>query len=130
VGSRDKSIAVQARLAPGLPDVLIDKEQIHQVIINLIRNAIDALAKTDRERTIVLQTQRADPGEVEVTVADTRPGLVPEVKSPLFQPFVTTKARAWASACRSVARSSMAMAGASGRAIIWVKGRRSTSRCR
>lgn len=91
VGARDKAIAVQARLAPGLPDVLIDKVQIHQVIINLIRNAIDALAKADGERTIVLQTRRADPGEVEVTVADTGPGLAPEVKSRLFQPFVTTK---------------------------------------
>ena len=82
---------MQARLAPGLPDVLIDKVQIHQVVINLIRNAIDALAKADGERTIVLQTRRADPGEVEVTVADTGPGLAPEVRSRLFQPFVTTK---------------------------------------
>jgi two-component system, LuxR family, sensor kinase FixL len=91
VGARDKGIAVQARLARGLPDVLIDKVQIHQVIINLIRNAIDALAQTDGERTIVLQTRCADPEEVEVTVADTGPGLANGVRSRLFQPFVTTK---------------------------------------
>jgi two-component system sensor kinase FixL len=92
VGARDKGIAVHAELASGLPDVLIDKIQIHQVIINLIRNSIDALAETDGQRTIVLQTRRADPDEVEVTVADTGPGLANAVKSRLFQPFVTTKA--------------------------------------
>ena len=76
---------------PGLPDVLIDKIQIHQVIINLIRNSIDALAETDGQRTIVLRRARR-PDEVEVTVADTGPGLANAVKSRLFQPFVTTKA--------------------------------------
>lgn len=92
VGAHDKGIAVHAQLASGLPAVLIDKVQIHQVIINLIRNAIDALAKTSGQRKIVLQTQSADPGEVEIIVADTGPGLAHEVKSRLFQPFVTTKA--------------------------------------
>lgn len=91
VGARAKGIAVDSRLAPGLPQVLIDKVQIHQVVINLIRNAIDALADTEGERTITLQTRRADPGEVEITVADTGPGLAEDVKSRLFQPFVTTK---------------------------------------
>ena len=91
VGAHDKGIAVHAQLASGLPAVLIDKVQIHQVIINLIRNAIDALTKTSGERKIVLQTQSADPGEVEIIVADTGPGLAHEVKSRLFQPFVTTK---------------------------------------
>jgi two-component system sensor kinase FixL len=91
VGVRDKGIAVQAQLAADLPEVLIDKVQIHQVIINLIRNAIDALAKTEGERTITLRTQRGGPGEVEITVADTGPGLADEVRRRLFQPFVTTK---------------------------------------
>jgi two-component system sensor kinase FixL len=105
VGARDKGIVVQARLARGLPDVLIDKVQIHQVVINLIRNGIDALAGTAGERTIVLQTQRGGPGEVEVTVADTGPGLAAQVKSRLFQPFVTTKAEGMGiglSICRTI----------------------------
>jgi two-component system sensor kinase FixL len=105
VGARDKGIVVQARLARGLPDVLIVKVQIHQVVINLIRNAIDALAGTAGERTIVLQTQRGGPGEVEVTVADTGPGLAAQVKSRLFQPFVTTKAEGMGiglSICRTI----------------------------
>lgn len=92
VGARNKGIAVHAQLTPGLPEVLIDKVQIHQVIINLIRNAIDALASFEGDqRIITLQTQRAGPGEVEIIVTDTGPGLADEVKSRLFQPFVTTK---------------------------------------
>ena len=91
VGVAHDDIAVQVELAPGLPEVMIDKVQIHQVIINLIRNAIDALAKSDGQRAIILRTSRGDPGEVEVVVADTGPGLPDEVRSRLFQPFVTTK---------------------------------------
>jgi two-component system sensor kinase FixL len=91
VGTAQAGIAVHVELAPGLPEVMIDKVQIHQVIINLIRNAIDALAKSEGQRAITLRTSRGDPGEVEVIVADTGPGLPDEVRSRLFQPFVTTK---------------------------------------
>jgi two-component system, LuxR family, sensor kinase FixL len=91
VGAAHGAIAVHAELAPELPEVMIDKVQIHQVIINLIRNAVDALAKFGGQRAIILRTARGDPGEVEVVVADTGPGLPDEVRSRLFQPFVTTK---------------------------------------
>jgi two-component system, LuxR family, sensor kinase FixL len=91
VGVAHDGIAVHMKLAPGLPEVMIDKVQIHQVIINLIRNAIDALAKSEGQRAMILRTARGDPGEVEVVVADTGPGLPDEVRSRLFQPFVTTK---------------------------------------
>ena len=91
VGAAHGAIAVHAELAPGLPAVMIDKVQIHQVIINLIRNAVDALARFSGQRAIILRTARGDPGEVEVVVADTGPGLPDEVRSRLFQPFVTTK---------------------------------------
>jgi two-component system sensor kinase FixL len=91
VGAAHGAIAVHVELAPGLPEVMIDKVQIHQVIINLIRNAVDALAKFGGQRAIILRTARGDPGEVEVVVADTGPGLPDEVRSRLFQPFVTTK---------------------------------------
>jgi two-component system sensor kinase FixL len=91
VGAAHGAIAVHAELAPALPEVLIDKVQIHQVIINLIRNAVDALAQFGGPRAIILRTARGDPGEVEVVVADTGPGLPDEVRSRLFQPFVTTK---------------------------------------
>ena len=81
-----------AELASGLPDVLIDKIQIHQVIINLIRNSIDALAETDGQRTIVLQTRRADLTKSRSRSPIPAQVLPTRVKSRLFQPFVTTKA--------------------------------------
>jgi two-component system sensor kinase FixL len=60
------------------------------VITNLLRNSIDALDEVDR-REIVLATRLAPPDGVEIAVADSGPGLDPEVARRLFQPFVTTK---------------------------------------
>ena len=87
-----------------LPPVLVDKIQIHQVITNLIRNSVDALAAV-RVREILIRTRRASPHEVEIAVADTGPGLAPEVAARLFQPFVTTKPGGMGiglSICRSI----------------------------
>jgi two-component system sensor kinase FixL len=74
----------------GLPPVLIDKVQVQQVVINLVRNAIEAMAVVPR-RALAVSTDTADDGMVRVSIADTGPGLPPEVASQLFQPFVTTK---------------------------------------
>lgn len=84
--------------------MLVDKIQIHQVITNLIRNSVDALAAV-RVREILIRTRRASPHEVEIAVADTGPGLAPEVAARLFQPFVTTKPGGMGiglSICRSI----------------------------
>jgi two-component system sensor kinase FixL len=90
VGAADRQIEVQLDLAADLPPVLVDKVQIHQVLINLIRNAIDALSAAP-EREIVIQTSARGEGEVEVAIFDSGPGLAAEVRERLFQPFVTTK---------------------------------------
>jgi two-component system sensor kinase FixL len=87
-----------------LPAVLIDKIQIHQVITNLIRNSVDALAAV-RRREILIRTRRASPREVEIAIADSGPGIEPEVAARLFQPFVTTKPGGMGiglSICRSI----------------------------
>jgi two-component system sensor kinase FixL len=60
------------------------------VVTNLIRNSIDALGGIDRGQ-IVIRTHRPSPAQIEIAVADTGPGLAPEVAARLFQPFVTTK---------------------------------------
>ena len=104
IGTAGKRIAVRRRFAADLPPVLIDRVQIHQVITNLLRNSIDALAEVER-REIVLSTRRAEPDAVEIAVADSGPGLDPEVAARLFQPFVTTKAEGIGiglSICRSI----------------------------
>ena len=76
-----------------LPMVYADPIQLQQVVLNLVRNAIDAMAEVEeRLREVVLSTGIADSGEVEITVADHGTGLAPEATEHLFNPFFTTKA--------------------------------------
>ncbi|MCR5881043.1 ATP-binding protein [Phenylobacterium sp. J367] len=75
----------------GVDLVLADKVQIQQVVLNLMRNAIDAMEDSPR-RELVVAARAADDDMVEVSVTDTGPGISPEVADQLFQPFITTKA--------------------------------------
>jgi two-component system sensor kinase FixL len=91
IGAREYGIHVHFRLHPAPPLVLIDKVQIQQVVLNLVRNAMEAVQDTDR-REIVITTMAPVAGQTaEVRVTDTGPGLAPEISSKLFQPFVSTK---------------------------------------
>lgn len=73
-----------------LPAVDVDKVQIQQVLLNLMRNAFEAMEGAPDKRVTVAARRRDDMVELQVT--DTGPGLSPEVAAKLFQPFVTTKA--------------------------------------
>jgi two-component system nitrogen regulation sensor histidine kinase NtrY len=79
------------RLAPGLPLVRLDPEQIRRVIINLVDNAIEAM---ERRGAIVIETQ-LDAGNnlVRITVADDGPGIPPAERDKLFLPYYSTKGR-------------------------------------
>lgn len=77
-------------LARDLPLIQIDKVQIQQVVVNLVRNAVEVLHEVDR-RSLVIRTIRGENRTQEVAVADTGPGIAPEVADQLFKPFVTTK---------------------------------------
>jgi two-component system, LuxR family, sensor kinase FixL len=104
VGTKGQGIAARRVLGDGLPPVLLDKIQIHQVITNLIRNSVDALDGVQR-REIVISTRQAGQDSIEITVADTGPGMAPELADRLFQPFVTTKPTGLGiglSICRSI----------------------------
>lgn len=90
VGAKDQGIRVRARYDPLVDLVLADKVQIQQVLLNLVRNAIEAMAGTDR-RDLLLATAAGDDDMVTIDVADTGAGVDPEIASQLFQPFVTTK---------------------------------------
>jgi len=72
-----------------LPPGIVDPVQIQQVVLNLVRNAIEAMEEVD-SRELMIAT-RAIEDEIEVSVADTGPGIAPELADRLFQPFVTTK---------------------------------------
>ena len=77
-------------LPPGLPEISLDAQQIEQVLLNLLNNSRQALARHEGERRIDLRVEaRAD--TVVIEVADTGPGLTPEVRARLFEPFVSTK---------------------------------------
>lgn len=90
VGAREQGIEVRMDLCPDLPPVLIDQVQIQQVLLNLVRNGVEALQQV-QDRRLTISTGASEDGAV-VRVADSGPGLSPEVAEHLFQPFVTTKA--------------------------------------
>ncbi len=90
VGAKDLGVRVMFRLDPAADLVLADKVQIQQVILNLMRNAIEAMEQSER-RELVLSVSSADGGMVTVSVADTGSGIAEEVLLHLFEPFVTSK---------------------------------------
>lgn len=90
IGTKDLGVRVRYDLNPEVDLVVVDKVQIQQVILNLVRNAIDAMADSKRrELTIVVDEEGS--GMARVAIADTGPGIDPEVRQQLFRPFVTTK---------------------------------------
>lgn len=90
VGAKEHGIRVRFDLSPAVDLVLVDKVQVQQVILNLIRNAIDAMTESERRDLVVRVTPDGDDMAL-VTVSDTGPGIRPDVADQLFQPFVTTK---------------------------------------
>lgn len=90
--ANQNEVRVEPDLAPGLPPVTVAAIQIHQVLVNLMRNAIEALSDTERgERQIILRTRQRPNGMVEVSVDDNGPGIPYDVQQELFEPFVSTK---------------------------------------
>jgi two-component system sensor kinase FixL len=90
VGAKQTGIRVTYDFDPGAQFVLADKVQIQQVLLNLLRNAIEAMQETERKQ-LSLSSQLIDSETVEVKVADTGSGIAPEIAGQLFQPFVTSK---------------------------------------
>jgi two-component system sensor kinase FixL len=90
VGGKDRGIRVQFQFDLSVDLVLADRVQIQQVLLNLIRNAMDAMESSEiRDLTIAIAP--TDKGFVRISVIDTGSGIAPEVAKQLFQPFVTTK---------------------------------------
>jgi len=92
VGAKDKGVRVHFAFTPQLDYVLVDKVQVQQVLVNLIRNAIDAM-ETATTRELVIATSRGPDNMIEISVADTGAGIAPEIATQLFQPFITTKSQ-------------------------------------
>ena len=90
VGVKEQGVRVRFQLDPRADRVLADKVQIQQVLLNLMRNAIEAMAEVKR-RELLVATETIGDGMIAVAVEDTGPGISAEIANQLFQPFVTTK---------------------------------------
>ena len=89
VGARQRGIDTRIEIASGLPPVWADRVQIQQVLLNLMRNAIEAMEAGPR-RELTVRAEYAEEA-VRISVTDTGAGIAPDVAARLFQPFVTTK---------------------------------------
>jgi len=86
-------VAYRAELAAKLPQVTLDRGQIQQVVLNLVRNAVEALALQRKSAgEVVVSTRRTPADEVEIAVRDNGPGVDDQVVARMFDPFCTTKA--------------------------------------
>jgi two-component system sensor kinase FixL len=90
VGAKDQGILVRFQFNSARDLVLADKVQIQQVLLNLIRNAIEAMEESER-RELTISTELVEDDMVKISVADSGQGISPDVVMQLFQPFVTTK---------------------------------------
>ena len=87
-----QNVEIETKADPGLPVVLADQVQIEQVLLNLLRNAMDAMAAANtRPRSIVVEARRKSHNAIEISVSDSGPGIAAEVTDTIFEPFVTTK---------------------------------------
>ncbi|MBI2312078.1 MAG: PAS domain S-box protein [Betaproteobacteria bacterium] len=106
IEAQKKGIRVVQELAPGLPEVCADRIMIEQVILNLVRNGIEAMDDTPEERrALTVRTTRGDDGAVEIAVSDAGHGIPSEQRDKLFSAFFTTKAEGMGmglNICRSI----------------------------
>jgi two-component system sensor kinase FixL len=91
VGSRERGVRTLFEFAPDVDRVIADRVQIQQVLINLMRNAMEAMRDSPRRELKVRVGRGKDADDIVVEVADTGPGISDEVAVRLFQAFVTTK---------------------------------------
>lgn len=104
VGARENAITVVFRLDPHAEQVMVDRIQIQQVLVNLIRNACEVLMDAGGKRELAIETKPVG-DTVQVSVSDSGAGIAPSVRAHLFQPFVTTKRKGMGlglSICRTI----------------------------
>jgi two-component system sensor histidine kinase DctS len=91
--ARQSYVTLQIDVAPDLPPVLADRVLLEQVLLNLTRNAIEAMQEVEpQQRLLRITAAHGLPGRVAVSVIDNGHGIAPEVAARLFSPFFSTKA--------------------------------------
>lgn len=105
VDLRRQGLRLEPQLEPDLPPVRVDAVQIQQVLLNLIRNAADAMQTQRQDDRILMQARRHGRDWLEIAVEDSGPGLDAAVLERLFEPFTSTKDRGFGlglSICKSL----------------------------
>jgi C4-dicarboxylate-specific signal transduction histidine kinase len=85
------SVSIQTDLAADLPQLMADRVQLQQVMLNLIMNSMDAMKDIDGTRELVIKSQRTEDEQLMMSVSDTGVGLPPEQADQIFNAFFTTK---------------------------------------
>ena len=87
------SVVVNLELDETLQEVVGDAIQIEQVILNLVRNGIEAIASCNNldQRVVTLRTSKLQTGEIEVSISDTGTGIPEETRDRIFEAFFSTK---------------------------------------
>jgi two-component system sensor histidine kinase DctS len=102
--ARKRGVQLELRLDPDLPPVMADRVMLEQVVMNLAKNAVEAMGASER-RELTVTTSGGGDGQARVSVADTGPGVPPALRDKLFAPFFTTKAEGMGmglNICRSI----------------------------
>jgi signal transduction histidine kinase len=89
--AEEQHVALDARLSQHLPAVLADRIQVQEVILNLVKNALESLIGCEGHREVSIGSRAPQGSEVVVDVKDTGKGLAAETAEHMFQPFYTTK---------------------------------------
>ena len=90
LGTLDNTIRLETHIELGLPPVLVDRVQVQQVLVNLMRNALEAM-KDQGQRQLVLKASVMPGRKVKISIEDNGAGLPDQVAKNLFKPFVSSK---------------------------------------
>jgi two-component system, LuxR family, sensor kinase FixL len=104
VGAREQGVEWWIDIDPEIDNVLADRVQIQQVMVNLMRNAIEAMHKSSTKH-LVVRARSHKQNQVEISVSDTGHGLSDDMSGQLFQPFVSSKVKGMGlglSICRTI----------------------------